>query len=61
VSIARWSVPSNQRGDIVHEYLSSKSRFWGAGIVCWFQGWSIETGLPSGSRSTNFSWSSQPR
>ena len=49
VSSARWSLPSNQRGDIVQLYLSSKSRFCGAGIVCWFHGWRRSTGLPSGS------------
>ena len=32
VSRARWSLPSNQRGDITQLYLSSKSRFWGCGI-----------------------------
>ena len=35
MSRARWSVPSNQRGLITQLYLSSKSRFCGAGsVVC---------------------------
>ena len=59
VSRARWSLPSNQRGDIVHEYLPSKSRFCGRGMVCWFHGWRWSTGLPSGSCVTNIGWSSQ--
>ena len=52
-------MPSNQRGDITQLYLSAKSRFWGFGFVCWFQGWRRSTGFPSGSRSTNISWPSQ--
>ena len=59
VSRARWSVPSNQRGDMTQLYLSSKSRFCGCGIVCWFHGWLRSTGLPSGSLVTNISWPSQ--
>ena len=57
VSRARWSVPLNQRGDITQLYLSSKSRFWGWGAVCWFQGWFRS----SGSLVTNIFWSSQLR
>ena len=49
VSRARWSLPSNQRGDITQLYLSSKSRFCGCGLVCWFHGCRRSTGLPSGS------------
>ena len=56
VSRARWSVPSNQRGDIVQLYAFAKSRFCGFGMVCWFHGCRMSTGLPSGSMSTNFSW-----
>src|SRR6476661_11270982 len=59
VSRARWSVPSNQRGDMTQLYLPSKSRFWGWGMVCWFQGWLRSTGLPSGSLVTNISCPSQ--
>ena len=59
VSAARWSLPSNQRGDMTQLYLLSKSRFCGCGMVCWFHGWRRSTGLPSGSRVTNISWSSQ--
>src|SRR5438105_9629984 len=47
---------SYQRGDIVQLYLSLKSRFCGLGIVVWFQGWCLSTGLPSGSRSTKVLW-----
>ena len=52
-------MPSNQRGDITQLYLSSKSRFCGCGMVCWFHGWRRSTGLPSGSLVTNISWPSQ--
>ena len=38
VSSARWSFPSNQRGDIVQLYGPSKSRFCGRGMVVWFHG-----------------------
>src|SRR3954466_12160667 len=48
VSSGRKSLPSNHRGAIVHEYLSSKSRLAGRGIVCWFHGCLRSTGLPSG-------------
>src|SRR5215472_13719413 len=59
VSAAMWLVPSNQRGDMTQLYLLSKSRLAGLGIVCWFHGCLRSTGLPSGSRVTNISWSSQ--
>src|SRR6188474_2054990 len=38
VSHALYVVPSNHRGDMTQLYFPSKSRFWGLGIVCWFQG-----------------------
>src|SRR5271165_6806488 len=59
VSSGRKSLPSNQRGDMVQLYLSSKSRLAGRGIVCWFHGWRRSTGLPSSSWVTNISLSSQ--
>src|SRR4029077_13841647 len=51
VSIAKWSSVrlSNQRGDMTQVYLPPKSRFCGLGMVVWFQGWFLSTGLPKGS------------
>ena len=51
VSRARWSPVrlSNQRGDMTQVYLPPKSRFCGLGVVVWFQGCRLSTGLPSGS------------
>jgi len=40
---------SNQRGLITQLYLSSKSRFCGAGRVVWFHGCRMSMALPSGS------------
>ena len=40
--------------------MSAKSRFCGFGIVVLFQGWSLSTGLPSGSWVTYVSSFSQP-
>src|SRR3954466_14562953 len=59
VSRARCSLPSHQRGDMTQLYLSSKLRLPGLGMVCWFHGWWMSTGLPSGSWVTNLSLSVQ--
>ena len=61
VSSARCSLVrlSYQRGDITQVYLPAKSRFCGLGIVVWFQGCCLSTGLPSGSWLTNDSDLSQ--
>src|SRR3954453_4792013 len=58
VSSARLSPVrlSYQRGLITHEELPpSRSRFCGLGIVVWFHGCRLSTGLPSGSCGTNVS------
>src|SRR6202022_3615986 len=49
VSSARWAPVrwANQRGDMTQVYLPSKSRFCGRGVVVWFHGWFLSTGLPS--------------
>src|SRR3954453_10054708 len=45
---------SYQRGLMPHQYFPpSRSRFCGLGIVVWFHGWRLSTGLPSGSCGTN--------
>src|SRR5450631_4026652 len=57
VSSARWSPVrlSNQRGDMTQVYFPPNSRFCGRGVVVWFQGCRLSTGLPKGSWGTNVS------